>query len=207
MSNIAAAPREKTASTTVVGQLYRPQPGRRFVAAWAYDYLVCFWLAVWTVEILKATLGSAVAELPLLVVTCLFMLARDFPFEGRGFGKNLLGLRTVDARTGEKPSLFQSIIRNSVLLGPFLLYQVVLGLHKTVWAGQTTDLLILVKGICLLAGCVLLLLEGLSLHRGRGLRIADKLAGTKVVLTDKPRFRNPVSLPLFAAGNNRSRSD
>lgn len=205
MSNIVAL-REETASATA-GQIYRPQPGRRFVAAWAYDYLVCFWLAVWTIEILKATFGSAVTELPLSVVACLFMLARDFPFEGRGFGKNLLGLRTVDARTGEKPSFCQSIIRNSVLLGPFLLYQLVLGLHKTVWAGQTTDLLMLVKGICLLAGSLLLLLEGLSLHRGRGLRIADKLAGTKVVLTDKPCFQNPVSFPRFVAGNNRSRSD
>jgi len=205
MSNIAAL-REETASATV-GQICRPQPGRRFVAAWAYDYLVCFWLAVWTIEILKAGFGSTVAELPLLVVACLFMLARDFPFEGRGFGKNLLGLRTVDARTGAKPSFYQSIIRNSVLLGPFLLYQVFLGLHKTVWAGQTTDLLMLVKGICLLAGSLLLILEGLSLHRGRGLRIADKLAGTKVVLTNKPCFRNPFSLPPFVAGNNRSRSD
>lgn len=205
MSNIAAL-REETASATV-GQIYRPQPGRRFVAAWAYDYLVCFWLAVWTIEILKATFGSTVSELPLLVVACFFMLVRDFPFEGRGFGKNLLGLRTVDATTGEKPSFWQSIIRNSVLLGPFLLYQLVLGLHKTVWAGQTTDLLMLVKGICLLAGSLLLLLEGLSLHRRRGLRIADKLAGTKVVSTDKPCFQNPVSLPHFSAGNNRSRSD
>lgn len=185
----------------------RPQPGRRFVAAWAYDYLVCFWLAVWTLELLKAIFGSVINELPLLVVTCFFLMTRDFFFEGRGLGKNLLGLQTVDARTGGKPSLNQSLVRNGVLLGPFLLYQLFLGLHKTLFAGQTVELLFAVKCLCLATGTLLLLLEGLGLHRGEGLRIADRLAGTKVVATEKPSFRNPFSLPLSIEGNERSRSD
>jgi uncharacterized RDD family membrane protein YckC len=186
---------------------HRPQPGRRFVAAWAYDYLVSFWLAVWTIEILKSIFGSVMNELPLLVVTCIFMMTRDFFFEGRGLGKNLLGLRTVDARTGGNPSLTQSLVRNSVLLGPFLLYQLFLGLHKTIFAGQTVELLFAVKCLCLISGTLLLLLEGLGLHKGRGLRIADKLAGTRVVASDKPSFSNPFSLPLSIAGNERARSD
>jgi uncharacterized RDD family membrane protein YckC len=63
--------------------------------------------------------------LPLFFTMLLFLLVRDWLCEGRGIGKNLMGLRVVDIKTGQGPSLKQSIIRNLVLLAPFLLREAV----------------------------------------------------------------------------------
>src|SRR5262249_9819679 len=52
-----------------------------------------------------------------LVMGALF-LSRDFFFEGRGIGKNLMGYQVVDAQTGVPASLVQSFIRNLILIAP-----------------------------------------------------------------------------------------
>lgn len=173
----------------------RAQPGRRFIAAWAYDFLACFWLSLGVVEIFNFVFGRDIMHsVPLLAVTFLIYLARDFFFEGRGVGKNFLGLQVLDIKTGRPASLKQSMIRNSLIIGPFLLYQlaVLIDFLMPVSGGQFVLLAIKCTGF--LWAIVLLPIEGYSMHTGNGLRLADKLAGTAVVI-QKSNFRNPLSLP------------
>ncbi len=173
----------------------RAQPGRRFIAAWAYDYLACFWLSLSVLGVLNMICGSALTQrVPLLVVTIMIYLTRDFFFEGRGVGKNFLGLQVLDVKSGRPASLLQSLIRNFVLLGPFLIYQlaVAIGFFLPVTIGAS--MVYAVKCAALIYAAILLPLEGYRMHIGNGLRIADKLAGT-VVVVQTPSFRNPFSLP------------
>jgi uncharacterized membrane protein len=173
----------------------RAQPGRRFIAAWAYDYLACFWLSLSVWGILNLIGGSALTQrVPLLVVTILIYLTRDFFFEGRGVGKNFLGLQVLDLQSGRPASLVQSLIRNFVLLGPFLIYQLAVAVGSFLPVTIGTSIVFTVKCAALIYAAILLPLEGYRMHTGNGLRIADKLAGTAVVV-QTPSFRNPFSLP------------
>lgn len=60
------------------------------------------------------------------IVMTVFLLIRDFLFQGRGVGKNLMGLQVVDVRSGYPCTLMQSIKRNVIILGPLLLMQSIL---------------------------------------------------------------------------------
>lgn len=184
--------------TAQSGQLtvtQRAQPGRRFIAAWAYDYLASFWLSLGVWGILNLISGSALTDrVPLLVVTVLIYLTRDFFFEGRGVGKNFLGLQVLDVKSGKPASLAQSLIRNFVLLGPFLIYQLAVAIGFLLPTTIGASIVFTVKCAALIYAAILLPLEGYRMHIGGGLRIADKLAGTAVVV-QTPSFRNPFSLP------------
>lgn len=54
------------------------------------------------------------------LVMVLALLTRDYFFEGRGIGKNLMGLQVVDVKTGMPCSIAQAIKRNLILFGPLL---------------------------------------------------------------------------------------
>ncbi len=63
------------------------------------------------------------------------VLFKDSLFNGRGFGKNLMGLQVVDARTGRPCSVVQSFKRNIILCAPYiilLLVQVVMSLIQLI---------------------------------------------------------------------------
>lgn len=55
------------------------------------------------------------------LVMVLALLLRDYFFEGRGIGKNLMGLQVVDVKTGMPCTLMQAAKRNIVLYGPPLI--------------------------------------------------------------------------------------
>jgi hypothetical protein len=205
MSNVSATVRASHLLRSDADELCAPsprqlvvtqkaQPGRRFIAAWAYDYLACFWLSIGVLGVLTFVAGSTVIQkVPLLVVTVLIFLTRDFFFEGRGVGKNFLGMQVLDVKTGRPPSLKQSVIRNFVLLGPFLVYQLFVAVSFFLPASTGELLVVAVKCAALIAGAILLPLEGYRMHSGYGIRLADKLAAT-VVVVSAPDFRNPFSL-------------
>lgn len=50
----------------------------------------------------------------------ILLTVRDYFFEGRGIGKNLMGLQVVDVKTGLPCSLGQALKRNLVLYGPVM---------------------------------------------------------------------------------------
>lgn len=73
--------------------------------------------------------SSAVALIPFAggmltqnLILALILLVRDYFFEGRGIGKNLMGLQVVDVKTGLPCSLFQAIKRNAVIFGPLIVF-------------------------------------------------------------------------------------
>ena len=188
----------RTASTDQFVVTQRAQPGRRFIAAWAYDYLACFWLSIVVWGLLNLIGGTALTDrVPLLVVTILIFLTRDFFFEGRGVGKNFLGLQVLDVKSGRPASLAQSLIRNFVLLGPYLIYHLAVAISFFLPVSIGVSMVFAVKCAALIYAAIFLPLEGYRMHIGNGLRIADKLAGTAVVI-QSPSFRNPFSLPRTA---------
>jgi len=160
----------------------RPFPGRRFVAAWAYDFLASFCIAkllVWATSLLSGA-GQA-TESQVLVITMLIFLVRDrFPI-GPGLGKHLLGLRTIDRATGSPASLTQSIARNFIIVGPYLVFQSVAALapgYPALLSGTFMDWL---KSGFIVYAVVILLIENQLLYMGEGRRLSDRLAGTSVI--------------------------
>ncbi|MDQ5935696.1 MAG: hypothetical protein QG574_3011 [Cyanobacteriota bacterium erpe_2018_sw_21hr_WHONDRS-SW48-000092_B_bin.40] len=58
------------------------------------------------------------------MIIMIYLIFRDYFFEGRGVGKNLMGFQVVDIYSGNSPSLRQVIERNGIYLGPLLICQV-----------------------------------------------------------------------------------
>jgi len=85
---------------------------RRLVAV-VIDLLICYLVAI-VCELIPFL--NRFLSLP-LVMAAIF-LSRDFFFQGRGFGKNLMGFQVVDAKTGVPANLLQAFIRNFILIAP-----------------------------------------------------------------------------------------
>lgn len=157
-------------------------PGRRFIAAWLYDYLACYWLANLLIGAIVLIFGASFWEVaPLQLVTMSIFLTRDFFFQGRGVGKYLLGLQTVDCQTGISASFSQSVRRNLVLLGPYLLYQVIAQFMICFPEFHNQVFLDCLKAIGLAYALPMMVSENYLMYRGSGRRIADRFAGTIVV--------------------------
>ncbi len=101
-------------------------PGRRILAL-VLDFFFFNWLVIGIKSFLSLAFPSAI-DFFAAVSTELFviplLLLRDSMFGGRGVAKQLLNLRTVDEDTHKPPSLRQSLIRNSILFGTCLVYQI-----------------------------------------------------------------------------------
>jgi len=177
-----------------LGMPLRAQPGRRLVAAWVYDFLPYYWISVFLVQLLSYVLdASLVQKLPLMVPAMCLFLMRDYFFEGRGIGKNFLGLRVIDAKTGGAPTLKQSITRNFLFVGPYLIYQFIAFACFLYPFQHAASVLAVVKVITQAWTILLLPVEGFLMHKGDGRRLADKLSGTKVIF-QRHDFSNPFSL-------------
>lgn len=172
----------------------RAQPGRRLVAAWVYDFLPYYWIAVVSMQALSYISGAAIIEkVPLLVPALLLFLTRDYYFEGRGIGKNFLGLQVIDTKTGGSPTMLQSVIRNFPFVGPYLIYQLAVLIFFLVPMPHSEPVLLIVKYIAQAWAILLLPIEGYLMHRGNGRRLADRLSGTTVIFQNRD-FSNPLSV-------------
>lgn len=161
---------EPAAQTTI-------SPGIRLVA-FGIDFIACYVIAVLT------TLTPFVNRLlELQTVMAIAFLLRDYLFQGRGIGKNLMGLKVVDAATGEPPTLLQSTMRNIILIAPFVAFQIIVTILKVApIAWLDAAVLELLRVICTVYIVVVLPLEGYRvLNRSDGLRKGDELAATKLV--------------------------
>lgn len=129
-------------------------------------------------------------QLPLVT----FLIVRDAFFNGRGVGKNLMGLQVVDIKTGRPASFLQSIKRNIVVFGPYMvLYLVNLFLRimpNELLGNVVTNVVTGVAGIYTLA---VIPYEAWRVYsRPDGLRWGDKFAGTATIPADMD-FSNPLS--------------
>lgn len=155
----------------------RIEIGKRLVAL-IIDFFACY------------LVGAAVALvpflntfLPLQTVMILVFLCRDFLFEGRGVGKNLMGIQVIDISSGQPCSLLQSVQRNIVLVAPYVvltLFDSVLRFVPIPWINETVRNIINLVGMVYCA--VVIPIEGYRVYnRQDGLRIGDDIAGTALV--------------------------
>lgn len=167
---------KKVAAESLHQLTTRPFPGRRFFAAVLYDSNLAFWIAMAVASLFCYLSGITFAEYaPVQFLTMVVYLARDY--RGMAIGKYLLGLKVVDFETGKPASLIQSIRRNFLIPGPYLIYQALVFIPFV----DNQVFLDIVKWI----GCYLtlgiMLAEFIFLWKGNGRRIADRIAGTIVV--------------------------
>ena len=146
-------------------------------------------------------LGLAINCLPFInsyfnaqVVMIIYLLCRDALFNGRGVGKNLMGLQVVEVASGRPAGFPQSIKRNIVLYGPALALYVVSPLLGLIPMDAVRDFLAnalqVVGGLYSFA---VIPYEAYRVYsRPDGRRWGDELAGTETILADMD-FSNPAS--------------
>ncbi|CAN5167322.1 hypothetical protein BH10CYA1_BH10CYA1_61550 [soil metagenome] len=164
----------------------KPDPHKRIVAL-LFDFA-----AAYLVGVIVAMIPFVNRVIPLQMVLVAVLLGRDYLFGGRGIGKNLMGLRVVDARTGETPTIMQSVLRNIILMAPFVVLQTIpllLRFSPFGWFNEAVMSLINIVGMLYVA--IVLPLESYRAYsREDGLRIGDELAGTTIVESTMD-FSNP----------------
>lgn len=159
-------------------------PGRR-IAALILDFVAAYMLGA-VISLIPATLFPwMVRFLNVQTVMMAFILGRDFLFEGRGIGKNLMGLQVIDVVTGQPANLAQSIVRNGFLIAPFIILQLTNFIFSFVpappWIHGLAMTIINVGGTVYTA--VVLPLECYRAYK-REDRKGDELAGTAIVDAD-----------------------
>jgi uncharacterized RDD family membrane protein YckC len=123
-----------------------------------------------------------------------FLIVRDALFNGRGIGKNLMGLQVVDLKTGQPASFVQSIKRNIVVFGPYMTLFIVNMLLRIMPNDMVSSV---VTTVVIGAGQIYTLAvipyEAWRVYsRPDGLRWGDQFAGTSLVPADTD-FSNPLS--------------
>lgn len=181
----------------------RIEPGKR-AGALLIDFVCAYFIGV----IISVPLGfvpflnqffNASLAMPIIV------LFKDALFNGRGFGKNLMGLQVVDSRTGRACTVSQSFKRNIILVAPYivlLVIQIVINLLHLInlpfpWWQQAHKMLAdSVTGLIQIVGmiyvAIILPMECYrAWRRPDSLRKGDELAGTMVVDSSMD-FSNPL---------------
>lgn len=165
---------------------HKVDPSKRIIAL-MFDTVAC-----WLVAIITVMVPFVKDFVTLNIMMALLLLTRDFLFGGRGIGKNFMGLRVVDARTGGAPSLFQCFLRNIILLAPFLVLQIVGTLLKFVPSNSVSETVMTLINIIGTVYCIIVLpLESYRAYsRPDSLRKGDELAHTTIVEAPMD-FSNP----------------
>jgi uncharacterized RDD family membrane protein YckC len=161
---------------------------RKRAVAFLFDVIACYAIAVCVMLIPFVS-----KFLNVNLVLSLLLLVRDFFFDGRGVGKNLMGLQVVDATTGAPCSLKQSLIRNAILFCPYVLFQLLTMIVKCIPSAAFIDA---ITNVLNLIGAVyvtiVIPLEVYRVYsRDDGLRLGDQFAGTELVEADM-NFSNPL---------------
>ncbi len=113
----------------------------------------------------------------------IFILFKDRLYQGRGIGKNLMGLRVVDIETGEGATWLQSAKRNAIFIVPFILYFAA-GVASPFF--PVAELRMVIQNIVwLLCSAYVLAVFPLECYLAYnsmdGRRVGDKFAGTKII--------------------------
>jgi len=97
-----------------------------------------------------------------------YLLIADGLFDGRSFGKKIIGLRVVSADADKPCSFRDSILRNSIFAIGYLLYRIP-------WFGWVFIVIAMVLEFIILLGSK------------NGMRLGDEIAKTRVVATTTDR--------------------
>lgn len=122
------------------------------------------------------------------LIMVLALVFRDFFFEGRGVGKNLMGLQVVDVKTGMPCTFMQAGKRNIVIFGPLLVFFLVavvtqLGSSLLHLPSSVVDIVFqIINTAGMLYIVVAIPYEAYRVYsRADGRRFGDQFAGTAVV--------------------------
>jgi hypothetical protein len=166
----------------------RIDPGKRAVA------LIIDLLAWYLVGAILNVLPLLVHLVSMTSIWILLLLTRDFWFEGRGIGKNFMGMMVIDAKTGHPCSFKQSVLRNIIILAPCAvlpIISVILTFVPLDWLREAVKSVTNVVGAIYLV--VVLPMECYRAYsRDDSLRLGDSWAGTEIVEANMD-FRNPFS--------------
>jgi len=133
------------------------------------------------------------------LVMVLVLLVRDYFFEGRGVGKNAMGLQVVDVKSGLPCGFIQAAKRNIVLFGPLIilfgvglimqLVNLLLHLPEAV----NTAVFEVINIVGMVYTIAVIPYEAYRVYsRADGRRFGDQFAGTAVI--DAPMdFSKPVA--------------
>ena len=128
------------------------------------------------------------------LVMVLYLILKDALFNGRGVGKNLMGLQVVDIHSGQPASFLQSIKRNIVIFGPYMLLytsNLLLKIVPNEFVNSTVTNIVI--GVGTIYTLVVIPWEVYRVYtRVDGMRFGDQLAGTVTVPADMD-FSNPLS--------------
>lgn len=169
------------------------EPGKRLIAL-GIDFFVGFLISFifMLIPVVNGYLNTTTVPL-------LFLAFRDYLFEGRGLGKNLMGLRVCDMKTGEGPSLVQTLKRNLIYLGPMLVLQLLGIILNLIPLNRFVNFdlnNILGQTFNLVASVYLLVILPIEIYRTfqreDSMRLGDELAGTCLVEAEMD-FSNPMS--------------
>ncbi|MBP9091710.1 RDD family protein [bacterium] len=183
---------EKRADAVVEPE--RIEPGRR-VTALGIDFGVGFVASMFLMllPVINIFMTSQ-------MIIMIYLIFRDYFFEGRGVGKNLMGIQVVDIYSGNSPSLRQVVERNGIYIAPLLFCQV-LGLLANLLLPLLTHVMPveaikpltttvaaignIVLAISALYLFVILPIESYrSYDREDSMRLGDEIAGTCLTNTD-----------------------
>ncbi len=122
---------------------------------------------------------------------CALLLLRDWLYEGRGIGKNLMGLQVVSVNSGLPATLWQSIRRNVVILGPPVVLYIILTVFNILTVANvpgvpvSTVQSVIVKVVETVGFLYLLVAvpyeANRAYNRPDGRRLGDEFAGTTIV--------------------------
>ena len=133
------------------------------------------------------------------LVIIVFLLVRDYLFEGRGVGKNLMGLRVVDMATGGAPSFRQALDRNLIYLGPLFALRLLALTLQALPINQIVNYNItnaIGQIINLIIGLYVLVILPIEIYRiyqrEDSMRLGDEWAGTCLIKAGMD-FSNPMS--------------
>ncbi len=175
------SPSERLAQEYMKASSFRKtvEPNKRLIAL-LIDLTVCY-----IISILISAIVSVIPLLPNLlsqpIILLILFIFRDYFFGGRGVGKNLMGLKVVDALSGQPISLKQSFLRNITFTAPLIVMELVALLPAAVLPVLIRDILNILETIYSL---IFLPLESYrAFSREDSLRIGDTLAQTKIIQT------------------------
>lgn len=181
---VSASPYEESEATVAIVKI---DPGKRFVAA------IIDIIAAYIAALIVSMIPFIKTFFDQFLIIALFLTVRDFLFQGRGIGKNMMGLQVVDIKTGLPINLLQTIKRNGIIFAPVIVLKIVsviLHILPIPFVSSAIGNMIELAGTIYLT--VVIPYEAYRVYaRPDGRRWGDQFAGTTII-ESRMDFSTPV---------------
>ncbi|MBZ0186044.1 MAG: RDD family protein [Candidatus Obscuribacterales bacterium] len=175
---------------------YAAADSKRRAIALIIDIIIAFMLGT-VLQAVSAMIGVLVpgfgSVFSLQMIMLVILLLRDSLYQGRGIGKNLMGLQVMDSATAKPITMMQGLRRNIIFFIPFIVLQLV---NSTLlflpFGGEMNAFItsIIYLG-CMIYIILIFPFEGYFTFKSKdGRRIGDQMAGS-VVQDSQMDFSTP----------------